>query len=148
MNTALIILQSFVVLFIALHDWVPLGRLNDIKAVHAADPPGKLIALTVLSTLPFAFRLVESIRFANAHFPFWLMVWLWGSYGVATYGMLATWWIPYLLVPNPARTARAQAMFANTHSFLPLRHGMRPNTLHIVLHVVIVSILILLVKKS
>jgi len=29
--------QSFVVLFIALHDWVPLGKLNNLAGVRAVD---------------------------------------------------------------------------------------------------------------
>ena len=29
-------LQVFQVLFLALHDWIPLGRLNDVKAARAA----------------------------------------------------------------------------------------------------------------
>ena len=34
--SALIALQLFVVVFIALHDWVPLGKLNNLAAVQAA----------------------------------------------------------------------------------------------------------------
>jgi hypothetical protein len=37
----LIALQCFVVLFVALHNWIPLGSLNDVKAVRSIFPPGK-----------------------------------------------------------------------------------------------------------
>jgi hypothetical protein len=69
---ALIALQSFVVAFIALHDWVPLGALNDVSAVQAADPRGKLIAVTLLSTAPFAVGLGGTIAYAGGRFPGWL----------------------------------------------------------------------------
>ena len=32
----LIFLQAFQVIFLWVHDWLPLGRLNDVAAVHQA----------------------------------------------------------------------------------------------------------------
>jgi hypothetical protein len=139
MNAA-IALQAYVVLFVAIHDWVPLGRLNDVKAVRASDGAGKLIAVTVLSTLPFAFGLVESLIHATG-LPDWLMIFLWVSYGIATYGLLRTWWAPYLLFEEPARAARYQAMHGATHTFLPLRNGLRPNTLHVTVHLAVIAMI-------
>ena len=118
-------LQIYVVLFVALHDWVPLGRFNDVRAIRATEPTRRLIAVTVLSTLPFAFGLVESLAHTDG-FPDWLMIFLWISYGIATYGLLRTWWAPYLLFKEPQRAARYQAMHGRTHHFLPLRNGLRP----------------------
>ena len=69
MIDTLIALQIFVVLFIALHDWIPLGTLNDVNAVQAIDSRCKLILVTLVSTLPFAFGLVASICFARVGFP-------------------------------------------------------------------------------
>lgn len=39
-------------------------------------------------------------------------------------------------------------MFARTSAFLPERNGIRPNTLHVSLHAVILAILVLLAKIS
>jgi hypothetical protein len=142
---ALVALQSFVVLFIALHDWIPLGRLNDVRAVHAADSTVRLVIVTVLSTLPFAIGLAASAYYANVSFPGWVTWYLWISYGAAIYGLLRAWWVPYLLLPNPVRATRYRAMFGATHAFLPEHNGIRPNTLHVTLHVVIVAIVVLLV---
>jgi hypothetical protein len=60
-------------------------------------------------------------------------------------GLLRAWWIPYLLVPNPARTARYQVMFAGTHSFLPQRNGIAPDTLHVMFHLAVVATLLVLI---
>jgi hypothetical protein len=141
----LLALQLLVVLFIALHDWIPLGRLNDVRAVQSADPVRKLVMVTVLSTLPFAVGLAASVCYAGRPgLPHWLLWFLWITYGSAVYGLLRAWWIPYLLVPDPARAARYQTMFGRTHTFLPMRHGISPNTLHVALHLVIVAIVVLL----
>jgi hypothetical protein len=43
---------------------------------------------------------------------------------------------------------RYQAMFGRTHAFLPVRNGIRPNTLHVVLHLIIVAILAVLALLS
>ena len=36
-QAVLIGLQSVQVLFLAIHDWLPLGRLNDVRAVRRED---------------------------------------------------------------------------------------------------------------
>jgi len=136
--------QLFVVLFIALHDWLPLGRLNNLAGIRAVDTTRRLVVVTVLSTLPFAIGLAASVYYARTGFPMWVMVWLWISYGTGAYGMLRAWWIPYLLIRDPVRAARYQQRFANTHAFLPARNGIRPDTLHVCFHVVLVVLIILL----
>jgi hypothetical protein len=143
---ALIALQTFVVAFIALHDWVPLGRLNDVAAVQSADPKAKLVAVTVISTLPFLIGLCGSLAYATSRFPGWLRWDLWITYGAAVYGAARAWWIPYLLVDEPARAHRYQAMFGRTHAFLPPRRGIRPNTLHVILHAAVMAIILLLAR--
>ena len=139
----LIMFQSYAVIFIALHDWISLGKLNNIQGVRKVDPTWKLLVVTVCSTVPFAVGLFASVHYA-AGFPNWLMWWLWISYGLAAYGFLRAWWVPYLLVKDSARAARYQERFAGTHSFLPVRNGIRPDTLHVTLHAVIVLIIALL----
>jgi hypothetical protein len=136
--------QSFVVLFIALHDWIPLGRLNNLAGIRAVDTPRRRVLVTVTSTLPFAIGLVASLYYARTGFPLWVMTWLWISYGTGAYGMLRAWWIPYLLIPDPVRAARYQQRFAHTHAFLPTRNGIRPDTLHVCFHAVLVALIILL----
>jgi hypothetical protein len=46
---ALFALQCFHVLFLTLHDWIPLGTLNDVKAVREANPGRKPVAGTLIS---------------------------------------------------------------------------------------------------
>jgi hypothetical protein len=144
MIRALLACQFIVVIFIALHDWVPLGRLNNLAGIRAADSISKLVIVTVLSTLPFAIGFAASAYYVSTGLPIWLIWWLWTSYGAVVCGILRTWWVPYLLVEDPVRAARYQARFANTHAFLPERNGIRPDTLHVSFHAVIVVLLILL----
>jgi hypothetical protein len=144
MTGALIALQAFQLAFLLLHDFVPLGRLNDVRAVQAADPRAKLMMVTLLSAAPFVFGLALSLVFLARPWPGWLLGWLWVTYGGLMLGQLRAWWVPYLLVSEPARAARYQAMFGATHAFLPERNGMRPNTLHIVLHASTLATLVLL----
>ena len=136
--------QLFVVLFIALHDWVPLGKLSNRPAIRAADTRRRLLLVKVLSALPFAIGFAASAYYAATGFPMWLMYWLWISYIAGLYGMLRAWWVPYLLLEDPVRTARYRERFANTHSFLPTRNGIRPDTLHVCFHGILLVALILL----
>jgi hypothetical protein len=130
--TAILALQSFHVLFLALHDWVPLGKLNNVKA--ASNPGGELMLNTVVSTTPYAFGLVASIFYWPRGLPGWLHIYLLISYGLLFLGELKAWWIPYFFGAKPELVSRYQAMFG----------GILPNTLHVFLHSATVALLILL----
>jgi hypothetical protein len=75
-------------------------------------------------------------------------MWLWISYGALLVGQIRAWWVPYLLVPEPERAARYQVMFGKTHSFLPKRNGLVPNTAHILLHLATVGTLFVLLTRT
>lgn len=139
----LIVLQLFHVFFLALHDWVPLGRWNDVRAVREANPGRGLLLTTAISTAPYAFGLVASWIWRGGY-PGWLREWLWWSYGLLFAGELRAWWMPYFFGTDANRVARYEAMFGRTAAVLPSRHGIRPNTLHVVLHVATVGMLVLL----
>jgi hypothetical protein len=138
----LFVLQCFHVLFLALHDWIPLGTLNDVKAVRAANPGSKLAIATIISTIPFAIPLGASAVYFGRVYPDWLFRWLWIGYSFLFVGELKAWWIPYFFRPDPVRAARYRVMFGATHAFLPERNGIRPNTLHVILHAATVALLI------
>ena len=69
--------QLYVVLFIALHDWLPLGSLNNLAGIRAVDTRMQLLRTTVLSALPFVIGLAGSLYYSATHFPPWLMWVLW-----------------------------------------------------------------------
>jgi hypothetical protein len=141
---ALFALQGFHVLFLALHDWIPMGTLNDVKGVRKANPRSKLLTATFVSVAPFAIGFAASALYFGRAYPHWLYWWLWISYGLLFCGELQAWWIPYLFHRDPERAARYQVMFGATHAFLPEHNGIRLNTLHVILHVATVALLIVL----
>jgi hypothetical protein len=137
-------LQTYIVLFLLFHDWLPLGRLNNNAAKRREDPPLHLLFTTLLSALPAAIGLFYSARHFASPYPGWLVIYLWITYGIFVYGFVRAWWIPYLFVPNPERAARYDVIFAGTHSFLPRHNGIVPDTLHVSLHCAIVATLVIL----
>ena len=143
-RTALLALQAFHVLFLALHDWVPLGRFSNLRAVREANPGGKVLMASVISTIPYAFALAASLYYWNKKFPGWLHIYLWVSYTFLFVGELEAWWFPYFFGWKAERAARYKTMFGGTYSFLPERHGIVPNTLHVILHVSTVALLTVL----
>ena len=142
---AIIVLQGVQTAFLLLHDWVPLGRLSNLKAVQETDSRSKLALTTLLSTLPFALVFGVSCAYWSAtRWPMWLQTWLWWTYGIALAGVLWAWWIPYLVRPDPERAKRYQVRFAGTPRFLPEHNGIAPDTLHVLYHSTVVATLILL----
>jgi hypothetical protein len=129
-------LQAMVVAFLLLHDWIPLGRLSNVAAIQNEDSVQHRIFVTLLPALPAAIGLFYSAKYFGLAYPDGVEMLLWITYGLFIVGMLRAWWIPYLLIPDPARAARYEIIFANTHTFLPKRNGMAPDTLHTVFHLV------------
>jgi hypothetical protein len=144
MMLAFLTCQLCVTLFIALHDWLPLGRLNNLGGIRAADSRLRRLVTTVVSVLPFAIGLAGSFHYSAARFPEWLVWLLTITYGVGLYGMLRAWYLPYLVYRDTARAERYQVRFADTHAFLPARNGIRPDTLHFGFHAVLVATAVLL----
>jgi hypothetical protein len=148
LESALVALQAFQVAFLVLHDWLPLPPLNDVAAVRREDPLARLIGVTLVQTVPWAIGLYFSAISLGHPWPGWLGTWLWVTYGLLFVGQLRAWWVPYLAKAEPERAARYQRMFGNTHSFLPHRNGMVPNTAHILLHVATAATLLLLLIRQ
>jgi hypothetical protein len=144
----LVVLQAVQVAFLWLHDWIPLGVLNDVAAVRKADSMPRLIKITFIQGVPWTIGLFFTLRHLTTPFPDWLWWWLWISYGLLFFGELRAWWVPYWLRPEPQRAERYRLMFGNTHAFLPERNGIRPNTLHILLHACTAATLVLLAQLT
>ena len=142
--TLLVLVQALQVLFLWTHDWIPLGRLNDVAAVRRADSTARLVTITIVQSLPFTVLLALSVAHLGEPRPHGLTLALWIAYSVLLAGELRGWWWPYLVQPEPVRAARYQAMFGRTHAFLPVRNGLVPNTAHVALHACTVLTLILL----
>ncbi len=137
-------LQGIVAAFLLLHDWVPLGRLSNLSAIRKEDSLARSVFVTLLPVVPAGFCLYYSARFFCRPYPDGVAMLLWITYGFFLVGLLRAWWVPYLLIPDPERAARYQVIFAGTHTFLPMRNGMAPDTLHTVFHVAVVAALVLL----
>ena len=144
----LVALQAVQVAILWLHDWAPLPPLNDVAAVRAADSTRRLVVVTLVQSVPYSIGLAYSVVGLSEGFPGWLWYWLWISYGLLFLGELRAWWLPYLVTREPARAARYQAMFGATHAFLPEHNGVRPNTLHVLLHACTAATLVVLARLT
>ena len=148
MFPALLGLQLFHVVFLLLHDWVPLPPLNDVHAVRAEHRGWKMPVATLISTLPFAVPLWASLRHVNGPYPHWLWVWLWIAYVWLFVGELHAWWLPYSGRTTAEQVEQYRAMYGRTHAFLPERHGIVPNTMHVMLHTLTLSTLVVLAAMT
>ena len=140
-------LQAVVVLFLLFHDWVRLGRLNNLAAIRNQDTLQHRVFVTLLPGVPAAIGLFFSAKYFGQSYPHWLEMLLWVTYGVLLLGMLRAWWIPYLVLPDKERAARYQIIFANTLFFLPRRNGMAPDTLHTLFHLVTMATVLALFMR-
>src|ERR1700742_869580 len=90
--TLLIVVQALQVAFLWTHDWIPLGRLNDVAAVRAADSTARLVRITLIQSLPFTVLLALTLaRLYGARIP-GLATALWIGYAILFAGELRGWW--------------------------------------------------------
>jgi hypothetical protein len=137
-------LQSFQVATLLLHDWIPLGPLNDLRAARREHTLQAMALGTAISSIFPSIGLVLSLIYLKSGWPGWLHIYLLAAYGFLFVGELEAWWIPYLVWRQPKRAARYEVMFGNTCAFLPPRNGIRINTLHFLLHAATLATLLLL----
>jgi hypothetical protein len=137
-------LQSFQVAILLLHDWIPLFPLNNIRAARRGHSVLAMALATIVSSLFPSVGLALTLIYLKSGWPSWLYVYLLTAYGFLFVGELEAWWIPYLLLPQPKRATEYEAMYGNTHAFLPPRNGIRINTLHFLLHVATLATLLVL----
>jgi len=126
--------KSFTCLFLLLHDWVPLGNLNNVSAFQKSTTVPQELASLLVPSIPVIIGLGFTFL-ANSRGPsLWFRIICSAVYGFLLLGELEAWWIPYAFGASEERVARYRALFAGTHSFSPSRHGILPNTLHVALH--------------
>ncbi|MGA8100769.1 MAG: hypothetical protein WB869_01370 [Candidatus Acidiferrales bacterium] len=141
----LVALQVFQLAFLLLHDWMPLGRLNDISAIRRTITPLQRLVGLLVPGIPVFIALSLSLKYFGIAYPGWVRWWLRLTYSLLFLGEVEAWWIPYLFGTTAERVALYHALFVRTHSFLPPRHGIVVNTLHVVLHAsTLMTVIILL----
>lgn len=118
-ETIFLALQTCVVAFLLFHDWVPLGRLNNLAAIRGQDTLPRRILVTLLPAVPAAVGLFFSARHFGQSYPHWLEMFLWITYGLFILGTLRAWWIPYLVLPDKERAARPLSNHLRRHPLLP-----------------------------
>ncbi len=143
-QVVLIVLQSFQLAFLLLHDWLPLGPLNHISAIRRTLTPLQRFVGLLVPGIPVTIALILSLRYFGISYPSWIKWWLRITYGFLFLGELEAWWIPYLFGTTAKRVALYQALFGGTHAFLPPRHGIVVNTLHVALHASTLATIVIL----
>lgn len=140
---------GLIFLFMLFHDWVPLGQLNDVRAVAESRSVQELVVVTAIGAGQIILLLGLVLIFVGKRYPIWAKLWLVIHQGFILAGALLDWWIPYFFGFGAAeRVERYNEMFGNTHAFLPINNGIVPNTIHILFHSTLLLCLILAVYIS
>lgn len=145
----LIACYGFILLFMLVQDWVPLGSLNDIDAIAQENTASQLLFITLIGVVQIVILLVLIFIFIGKRYPIWAKLWLIIHPSCIFTGVLFSWWIPYFFgIGAEEKVERYQIMFGDTHSFLPVMHGIVPNTLHFIFHVTLLLCILLTIYIS
>lgn len=144
MNTLFIALLVWHVLFLSLHDWIPLGRLTDLPALRSQRSlKARILASLMMGAISgYALYLnwVHSPSPSRGILLFTLIL-----YSFFLLGAIRAWWLPYLfgIGASEKLVDEYQVMFGNTYTWLPERHGITVNAIHIVWHLTAVLTVVL-----
>lgn len=135
MFTFFISLQSVLLVFMLLHDWVSIPPFNDIKTLKRFDSTRyRLIGSLVNGFFILAPLVLTLLFFQKTFIPIAVAFTVVAFYFVLTLGTILSWWIPYLFGSSKHHKEQFEK-FKKTHHFLPLRKNhIVPNTLHVILH--------------
>lgn len=135
-----VILESILLLFMLFHDLIKVPPFNDVDAIRKEDSVGELVFSTVINTFFVATPLYLTLQyFFKAIIPSWVLLINLIFYTILTIGAICSWWIPYIFGSSASHKMHFYK-FKNTHHFLPARgDNVVPNSLHVVLHLLIWS---------
>ena len=133
--------QTITLFILALHDWVHIPPLTDIRALEKHHSvPNRLLGTAINSTMVLV-PLGACLAYLPGPLPLWVRIISVVMYGLLTMGTLAAWWVPYFFGSSAGHKA-GFAEYASTHRFLPARgDNVVPNTLHVIMHLFIWSCL-------
>lgn len=126
--------QSSLLLIMLLHDWIDLPPFTDIAALKKAHTLKERILSTLINSTFVIIPLLITLhyKYAIPNFLKWIVLLI---YTLLSIGAICAWWIPYFFGSSQAHK-EGFIEYKNTHSFLPQRgNNVRPNTLHIILHI-------------
>lgn len=140
---------SFILLFMIIHDWVPLGPFNDIQAIRGENSVNELIIVTLINAIQILLLLGLLLIFIGKRYPIWIKLWLMIHQVCIFVGVFISWWIPYFYGYGAEQKAeRYHQMFGDIHSFLPVMNGIVPNTIHVLFHITLLFCIILTIYIS
>lgn len=125
---------GLLLIFMLIHDWVPLGSLNNVQAIQLAHTKSELVQMTTIQTLSILIVIIIAVIYIGKRYPIWAKLWLIIHLGCIMVGAIFAWWIPYFFGSSEERVGRYNFMFGDTHSFLPAMNGIVPNTIHVLFH--------------
>lgn len=135
---------AFILLFMLVQDLVPLGTLNDIKAIASVQSFNETIIVTMIGVVQIVVLMGGVLFFIGKRYPVLIKAWLIIHPSCILLGAIKSWWIPYFLgIGAEEKIERYNLIFGNTHAFLPVMNGIVPNTLHTIFHLILLSCIIL-----
>jgi hypothetical protein len=120
----------------ALHDTMPLGRLNNLGHFKQEIPLARRLKGSLMNIVT-AGAIVVLFYAGWVHGGDMADVWrmtLLITLGVLVYMEFVAWWRPYLFGATPAIVEKLRPNWEGTYAFLPAKNGIRPNTMHCVMH--------------
>ena len=133
-----IVLQVILLAFMMLHDWIDFPPFTDLEALKQHHSVKDRLIVACINSVLVIIPLWITIC-AQGNFSYVQVITVFVFYLLLTIGTICAWWIPYIFGSSAAHK-QGFIEYKNTHTLLPARgDNVVPNTLHIVLHLLVWS---------
>ncbi len=118
-------------------DYINLFPLNDVENINQSITALKKLIKTIINTLPALAVLILSILYFGEWKPLDIRFIMFAYFIIRGIIIYFVWYVPYLFGTSERRKLIYQKNFGRTYNILPsIKDNPRPNTLHVVLHLI------------
>jgi hypothetical protein len=140
----IVVLLQLIIL--AVHDTIPLGRWNNMQGFRSMVPVRRRVIGTTINTATGGLALWMCLE-GLAHAAPGLLMGLIVLQAVLFVMELRAWWVPYFFGSTPETVAHLRPNWEGTIAFLPVRHAVRVNAMHCLLHALTLAALVLAIVE-
>ncbi len=144
-----VITQSCLLILLIIHDWIDLAPFNDVEIIRKSNYLKGMVISTLINCATIGCALAGTLYYRNLPAPTWFAWYLVIAYSLFCFGAFMFWYRPMLFGAQACSKEHFKKEYAHTHHLIPGGdEDVRPNTMHILIHIFIVLSAVLAFCKA
>ncbi len=118
------------------HDYIDLFPLNDVESMRIYNSSSERFISTLLKSIPAIIALILAVLYFGEWKTYIVKIFMFSYFTIGLMVIYWVWYRPYLFGTGEKQKLKYMNNYGRTHQILPaIGDNPRPNTLHIILHI-------------